>query len=245
MTSPLFTPSRSPLCCRSEAYSFFCEQLPNLNSTRKLLRAAIAVSMHALDDVDASRVEQRLEVLSLRVRERAPSRSIRALQANLHAVLFDEEGFQGDMERYYSALNSYLPAVLNTRRGLPVTLSLIYKVVGEWAGLRVEGVNAPGHFMVRVRYENSWMIVDPFFGGQVLHREEAFDRIDRVASQHLPRQNALLAMPTHAQWLARLIGNLRQLFATEERHEDLAAMNEFLDALNASQQLPQRKQAAG
>lgn len=245
MTSTLFTPSRSPHCCRSEAYSFFCEQLPNLNSTRKLLRAAIAVSMHALDDVNASRVEQRLEVLSLRVRERAPSRSIRALQANLHAVLFDEEGFQGDMERYYSALNSYLPAVLNTRRGLPVVLSLIYKVVGEWAGLRVEGVNAPGHFMVRVRYENSWMIVDPFFGGQVLHLDEAFDRIDRVASRQLPRQNELLAMPTHAQWLARLIGNLRQLFATEERHEDLAAMNEFLDALNASQQLPQRKQAAG
>src|SRR5687767_1492578 len=187
MASTTFPGSGPPLCCRREAYAFFCEQLPNLNSTRKLLRAAIAVSMHALDDVEALRVEQRLEVLSLRVRERAPSGSVRAIQANLHAVLFDEEGFQGDMERYYSALNSYLPAVLNTRRGLPVVLSLIYKVVGEWAGLRVEGVNAPGHFMVRVRYENSWMIVDPFFGGQVLHREEAFDRVDRVAGQQLPR----------------------------------------------------------
>jgi regulator of sirC expression with transglutaminase-like and TPR domain len=236
MTSTILPVTRSAPCCRAEAYAYFCEQLPNLNSTRRLLRAAIAVSMHALDDVDASRVEQRLEVLSLRVRERAPSRSIRALQANLHAVLFDEEGFQGDMERYYSALNSYLPAVINTRRGLPVVLALIYKVVGEWAGLRVEGVNAPGHFMVRVRYENSWMIVDPFFGGQVLHREEAFERLDRVASQKLPRDDEMLARPTHAQWLARLIGNLRQLFETEQRHEDLAAMNEFMTALQLSEQ---------
>src|SRR4051812_37298796 len=224
--------------CLPEAFEFFSAQLSQLDTTEGLLRAATAVSMHALDDVDPDRVEQRLRILSLRVCERSPSRRDAAVLANMHAVLFDEEGFLGNLNRYYNALNSYLPAVLDTRQGLPVILSLIYKVVGEWAGLRVEGINAPGHFMIRVHCDNAWMIVDPFFGGQVLSRQEAFDRIDRVAGRRMPRTNQMLATATHEQWLIRILGNLRQLFSTEGRVEDLAAMTELLAALTRFSQQP-------
>jgi regulator of sirC expression with transglutaminase-like and TPR domain len=221
------------ICCRSEAYQYFVEQLPALHTCEGLLRAAIGISMHALDDIDPERVEQRLQILSLRVRERAPSRRAAAILANMHAVLFEEEGFGGNLDRYYNALNSYIPAILNTRRGLPVSLSLIYKVVGQWAGLTIQGVNAPGHFMVRVRCDDHWMIVDPFFGGQVLTRDEAFERLDRVAGNPVPRHSDLLAAPTHQQWLVRILGNLRQLFANEGRRDDLAAMTELAQALSA------------
>jgi regulator of sirC expression with transglutaminase-like and TPR domain len=221
-----------PICCRQEAYQMFVEQLPHLRSTTGLLRAAIAVSMHALDDVDPERIESRLRELSERVCKRAKSRQFTALQANLHGVLFDEEGFSGNLDHYYNALNSYLPAVINTRRGMPIIMALIYKVVGEWAGLTVAGINAPGHFMVRVRTERSWMIVDPFFGGQMLTRDEAFQRLDRVAGRVLPRYEEYLATPTHAQWLVRILGNLRALFANEGRRHDLAAMTEMARALD-------------
>src|SRR5205085_5715619 len=137
--------------------------LPLLHTPEALARAAIAISMNALDDVDPQRVEQRLQVLALRVIERSPSRRAAAVLANMHAVLFEEEGFMGEHQQYYNALNSYLPAVLNSRRGLPVMLSLIYKIVGASAGLTIEGINSPGHFMVRVQCDSSWMIVDPFF----------------------------------------------------------------------------------
>jgi len=226
--------STSPAFCRPEAFELFCEQLPRLTETESLVRAAVAVSLHALDDIDPDRVQQRLQVLGLRVRERAPSRSDSAILANLHAVLFEEEGFAGNLERYYNALNSYLPVVLNTRRGLPIVLGLIYKAVGEYAGLTIEGINAPCHFLVRVRCDKQWMIVDPFFGGQVLTREEAFQRLDRVAGKRLPHNDEFLQPATHTQWVARLIGNLRQLFATEGRHDDLAAMTEFSHALKGS-----------
>jgi regulator of sirC expression with transglutaminase-like and TPR domain len=152
----------------------------------------------------------------------------------MHAVLFDEEVFHGNMERYYNALNSYLPAVLDTRHGLPIVMSLLYKIVGEGAGLTVHGINAPGHFMVRVHCDNAWMIVDPFYGGQVLTRDEAFDRLDRVAGKRLPRCEELLATPTHEQWLTRILGNLQHLFAAEGRHHDLAAMTELATALKQS-----------
>jgi regulator of sirC expression with transglutaminase-like and TPR domain len=235
MTAFITTKLQDPIYCRPEAYRFFLSQLPQLQSTEGLLRAAVAVSMHALDDVDPQRIEDRLRVYSLRVKERSPSQSVTAIQANLHEVLFDEEGFAGNLERYYSALNSYLPAVLNTRCGLPITLSLIYKVVGQWAGLCIEGINAPGHFLVRVRCDRTWMIVDPFFGGQMLTREEAFRRLNRVAGKTLPHCKEILARATHDQWLVRIIGNLQHLFTAEGRRDDLAAMNELAAALNAAQ----------
>jgi regulator of sirC expression with transglutaminase-like and TPR domain len=231
MSKTLTTTAPTTPFCHPGAFEQFRAQLPVLHTNAGLLRAAIAISQHALDDVDPRRVEQRLEVLSLRVLERAPSRRPTAILANLHAVLFEEEGFAGNMHRYYNALNSYLPAVLNTRRGVPILLSLVYKLVAEGAGLAVHGVNAPGHFMVRVRCDRAWMIVDPFFGGQVLTRQEAFDRLDKVADQKLPRCDELLATPTNHQWIARILGNLRQLFATEGRHDDLAAMTELARAL--------------
>ncbi len=222
-----------PYYCRPEAFRYFIEQLPRLSTTDGLVRAAVAVSLHALDDVDPDRIVERLRILGLRVLERSPSQSGSAILANLHAVLFEEEGFAGNLERYYNALNSYLPVVLNSRRGLPVVLALIYKAVGEYAGLSIEGLNAPGHFLARVRCDGRWMIVDPFFGGQVLTRDEAFHRLDRVAGKVLPRCEDFLAPATNQQWLARLIGNLRQLFATEGRRDDLAAMTEFSQTLKS------------
>src|SRR5262245_8473868 len=97
-----------PLYCRREAFQLFCEQLPRLDETDGLVQAAVAVSLHALDDVKLDLVRQRLQVLGLRVRERSPSQSDSAILANLHSVLFEEEGFAGNLERYYNALNSYL-----------------------------------------------------------------------------------------------------------------------------------------
>lgn len=230
------TPRLEPAYCRPEAYQLFVSALPDLWSTAGLLRAAVAVSLHALDDVNPAAIEDRLRAMSERVRERSPSGRMTALHANLHAVLFEEEGFTGNLEQYYNALNSYVPAVLNTKHGLPIVLALIYKVVGDWAGLTITGINAPGHFLVRVHCDQSWMVVDPFFGGQVLTREEAFQRLEQVAGQKLIRSDELLATPTHEQWISRLLGNLRQLFATEGRRDDLAAMTEMLKALRQFEQ---------
>jgi regulator of sirC expression with transglutaminase-like and TPR domain len=224
-----------PIFCRPEAFQYFLQQMPVLWSTSGLIRAAIAVSMHALDDVRPQQTLNAIHGLSQRVKAAAASPRPCDLHAALHRVLFEEDGYAGDSDKYYHALNSYLPAVINSRRGLPITLGLLYKAVGEGAGLTIAGVNAPGHFLVRVRLERGWQIVDPFYRGEFLSREQVFDRLDRIAQRLLPRSDELLAAPTHLQWLYRVIGNLRQLFTSEDRRDDLAAMNELLAALRQSQ----------
>ncbi len=220
-----------PTYCRLEAFQLFVEQMPELHTTAGLLRAAIAVSMHALDDVQPGRVELDLQRLAQRVIARCPSGQPAARLAHLHDVLFDEERFVGNLDNYYVALNSYLPVVLNTRRGLPILLALVYKAVGGQVGLQIEGVNSPAHFLARVQTETGPMIVDPFYCGQALSTEEAFRRIELVADRKVARDARYLAPATHAQWLARILANLQNLFAKEGRHDDLAAMTELQQVL--------------
>ena len=71
------------------------------------------------------------------------SESTQAILANLHEILFTEEGFRGNTSDYYNPRNSFLPAVLESHRGIPLTLSLIYKAVGGRLGLAIRGSTAP------------------------------------------------------------------------------------------------------
>jgi len=223
-----------PTLCRPEAFEFFREQLPIIETTAGLLNGAIAISMHALDDVDPAAVDAELQNLAHRVSSRVASPSSTALLAHLHDVLFDEEEFRGNSEDYYNPLNSYLPAVLKYKLGIPIALSLVYKVVAERIGIEVQGVNSPGHFVVRVMTNEGWMIVDPYVGGGVLTANEAFDRMEEVTGRRVPRVPEYLAPSTHSQWLSRMLVNLQHIFATHEMRADLAAMSELQSLLDAS-----------
>ncbi len=225
-----------PMVCRPEAFHYFADQLPRIETTDGLLHAAIAVSMHALDDVRPQDVDDSLLALATQIRSRVRSKQVQAVLAHLHEVFFTDAGFTGDQANYYRPLNSYLPAVLESKRGIPVTLGLLYKVVAERVGLDVQGVNAPGHFLVRVRGQRDWMIVDPFFGGTLLSREEAFQRIERVTGKTIPHTRHYLQPATHVQWISRILTNLQHVLATEKRQHDLAAMNELQSLLDRSMQ---------
>src|SRR5687767_2884355 len=107
--------------CRPEAYALFARQVPAIETSSGLLKAAVALSMHDLDDVTPQFVEEVLAKYAEEVRGRVKSSSTTALLAHLHEVLFEEAGFVGNVDDYYNPLNSYLPAVLQSRRGLPIT----------------------------------------------------------------------------------------------------------------------------
>lgn len=223
-----------PGMCRPCAYQLFAEQVRVIHTTEGLLNAAIAISMHAMEDIRPEAVKTRLSELSRRVRQRVRSEQTSALLAHLHDVLFEEEGFTGNSKDYYNPQNSYIPTVLDSRSGIPITLALIYKVVAEGLGLDVEGVNAPGHFLVRVTSETGWMIVDPFVGGGVLTDEESFERVEQVTGRPVPRSPQYLTAANHSQWLSRMLVNLQHIFASSEQRSDLAAMSELQSLLDFS-----------
>ncbi len=224
---------KSPHFCRPEAYRLFAESLPALDSTAGLIQAALSVSLHALEDYPPVRVEQRLFEMAERVIARARRTSPEARLAHLHHVLYVEEGFVGDRSSYYNPLNSYLPVVLETRRGIPITLALIYKAVAERVDLEVEGVNSPGHFLLRVRDSRGWLIIDPFNQGVMYTEEEACDLIDRTFGRAIERYYSLSEPTTHAQWIERILLNLQNNFSRHGCRNDHAAMLELRHLLSA------------
>jgi regulator of sirC expression with transglutaminase-like and TPR domain len=143
--------------------------------------------------------------------------------------MFDVLGFRGNTEDYYNAANSYLPEVLRTRRGLPITLALVYRRVAAGLGLVVHGVNSPGHFLAEVEFEGSGksMYVDPFFGGGLLNEKEVYERVSQATGQAVDPASEHLARATPRQWLARMLHNLQAVFAASGRERDVYAMQEL------------------
>ncbi len=223
-----------PSRCRSDAFDYLADQLPVLNTTKGLLRAAVAVSMHEMDRADPDSVETQIRELTDKIRRRIKSSHPRAIMAHAHEVLFDERGFKGNRADYYNPRNSYLPAVLRTGRGLPITLSLVYKAVVEPLGVPVMGINAPGHFMVGVdgtagdEAVRTVTLIDPFNAGRMLTRDEAL-AVCREAMGDVPLPEDPLQPATHKRWLVRIINNLVAVFDRLGQPDDMGAMIEMRD----------------
>ncbi|MGA2500746.1 MAG: transglutaminase-like domain-containing protein [Tepidisphaeraceae bacterium] len=220
-----------PTHCRPQVYELFRSQMKAIETTDGLFTAAVAIAMHELADAGPEKSQREIERYAELVRRRVRSDSIDAKLAHLHDVLFDEAGFVGNSDDYYNPGNSYVPVVLDTHRGLPITLSLVYKAVAERVGVSVVGINAPLHFLAGVRDGERTMLVDPFFGGRALSREEAFERIEEVSGRVIPRVDEMLPKATHRQWIGRILQNLMSIFEHAERWRDRDAMLELRGVL--------------
>ena len=216
-----------PVHCRPSAYEHFAAAVEKIDTVRGLWSAAVAISMHEMEDVDPALVDRRVEALADKVRSRAPSGRAEAVHAHLHEIFFEEEDFVGNAEDYYDPRNSYVPAVLYTKRGIPISLTLIYKMVADLAGIVVKGVNAPGHFLGLVWAGEEEMLIDAFAGGRVLSEEEAFDRMEQVLGAPVPRHDDVLHLASHRDWLDRMLRNLITVFGQRGEAANLAAMNEL------------------
>lgn len=232
----------TPAYCRPEAYFAFARQMPRVDTTDGLFRAAFAIAQHDKPEADVDAAESVVRDLSDMVRRRVHSSLAQAKLAHLHDVLFDVVGLCGNVDDYYNPSNSYVPDVLKTRRGLPITLTLIYKCVAEGVGLSVHGINAPGHFLAGVHCpqageaatENGgWMYVDPFYGGDLLDRSQVHQRVVETTGRAIPLSPKCLARASHRQWLARMLANLQAVFAVTGRERDLYAMQELQNLLAA------------
>ncbi len=229
-----------PAYCRPAAYDAFALEIPRLDTTTGLFRAAFAIARHEYPDADVEQAEARIAELADSVRRRVHSPNIDAKLAHLHDVLFDVVGFVGNVDDYYNPANSYLPEVLRTHRGLPITLVLIYKFVAERVGLAVKGINSPGHFLAAIRkgepdstksQHSEWIYVDPFHSGELLNRGDICRRIAETTGVMMPDSPQWLAPATHRQWLGRMLNNLQAVFAHTWRERDLYAMQELQELL--------------
>lgn len=164
------------------------------------------------------------------------------LGARIDAVnryLFGELGYAGNREQFDDPRNSCLNAVMDRKKGIPITMSLIYIEVARRAGIRSEGVNCPGHFLVRCLQDlhtddaADGLIVDPFHGGAILNETE----IRALLRPHLSDaafEPSLLARATRRQILVRMLLNLKNLYVKMHSFPQARATTDALLALQPS-----------
>jgi regulator of sirC expression with transglutaminase-like and TPR domain len=217
-----------PQCCSPEAFKLLQRQVETIKSSDALLSGAIAIAMHQMPDVNPQKVDRQLQSFVDSVRKRVRGQQTQAILAHLHEVLFEEGGLCGNTDDYYNPSNSYLPAVLATKRGLPITLSLVYKIVAERLGLRTWGVGLPGHFLVAVEEApNRVLLIDAFASGRILAPDEAHDRLQELFGPEMEWTDDMLRPATNRHWLTRILQNLLHIFGSKRQYTEVAAILEM------------------
>ena len=159
----------------------------------------------------------------------------------LNSYLFDEQGFTGSHEKYDDLRNSLLNAVLDRRTGIPLSLALVYMEVARRAGVRVEGVNFPGHFLLRMPYRtekavhsDADLIIDPFHGGAVLSETDCRRLLRHHVGEGAAFDRRLLMRATKQQIIIRMLVNLKRIYVRMRSFPQGLAVTQLLLALDPS-----------
>jgi regulator of sirC expression with transglutaminase-like and TPR domain len=155
-----------------------------------------------------------------------------------NAYLFGDQQFVGNRERYDDPRNSCLNEVLDRRRGIPITLSVVYMEVGRRAGLDVDGVNFPGHFLVRVRDTVSrrtrGLVVDPFHAGALLSEQDCRSLLQKHVGSEVTFSRSLMAPATRTQIIVRMLLNLKRIYMHMRSFPQARDITELLLAITPS-----------
>jgi regulator of sirC expression with transglutaminase-like and TPR domain len=136
--------------------------------------------------------------------------------AHLCGFLFVELGFAGNTEDYYDPRNSYLNEVLERRTGIPITLSVVAMAVGQRAGMNVQGVGLPGHFITKAVEGRDFVLFDPFGGGRLLTVSACASLMRQAVGCPVTVSAAhFQPSPRHAI-LMRMLNNLRLIYTNQE-----------------------------
>ena len=206
------------------------EQLP-------LLEAAASLAQDEHPGLDLQQVLASVDRLAGRLAERCRNRSteIDRLQVLLN-FFYKESGFAGNINDYYTPDNSFIHQVLETRRGIPISLAVLLMELAGHVGLTSHGIGFPGHFLVAFSLHDGTVVIDPFTGAS-LSRDELAERLEPfreplglAADGELPVE-MFLQPASSREILLRMLRNLREIYEQQGEPEKLKAVLERIEIL--------------
>ncbi len=201
------------------------------------LEAAVAVAQDEMPGLDVQGVLAQVDELAQRLRLRLPTDATPLQRLRqLNQYFFQELGFAGNVNDYHDRRNSLLPEVMRTRRGIPITLALLYVEIANQIGLEARGISFPGHFLVKIHLPKGEVVVDPF-SGQSLSRESLEERLLPYRREHglggddeVPL-GLFLQAAAPRDIVARLLRNLKEIHRSARDWPRLAAVLQRLVVL--------------
>ncbi len=203
------------------------------DASLSLVEAAVSIAQDEFPQLDTLGVLAEIDQLAARLKRRFPIDAVPVQRLRwLNRFFFQELGFAGNVNNYYDPHNSYLHSVLATRRGIPITLAVLYIELATQIGLTARGVSFPGHFLVKLRMPQGEVVIDPFTGHS-LSRDELdellapykrnrglqgdFDAPLGLFLQTATARDVLARMLRNLKEVHRAAGDLQRLLAVQQR----------------------------
>lgn len=195
-------------------------------SGEDLCAPALAIARIEYPSLEPAKYIERLDAMGEDARSRLlniPVQTAEDAVSAFNEFLYDEQGFRGNRHQYDDPRNSFLNEVLDRRTGIPISLAVVYMEVARRAGIRVAGVNFPGHFLLRADADQGkdtagaapgrdFRIIDPFHGGARLSEGDCRELLRQHVGDNAAFDEGLLQPATRHDIIVRMLVNLKRLY---------------------------------
>ena len=202
-----------------------------------LFEAAASLAQDEYPELDVQSVLGEVDQLLARIRRRIPSDAMPLQKLRIfNRIFYEDLSFAGNVNDFYDPGNSFMNVLLRTRRGIPISLAVLWMELAQGLGLSVRGVSFPGHFMVKVNLSVGQVVIDPV-DGRSLSRDELAERLEPyrqrkglVDELEVPL-GLYLQSASPRDIIARMLHNLKEVHRTQRDWVRLLAVQERLVVL--------------
>jgi regulator of sirC expression with transglutaminase-like and TPR domain len=237
---------------QQRTYQAFADVIAHEDNEIDLTRASLLIARVAYPNLDAAPTLAQLDALAQRVKNRLtspealdlPQLSSETHPLNavniLNKVLFEDEHFHGNQSDYYDPNNSFLNKVIENHTGIPISLSLLYIEIGKRIGIQLDGIGLPYHFMVRYKWSNGLIYINPFDGGRLLNEQECQQYINEVAQSRTELHPHWFEPVSRKQILVRMLNNLKRIYINKDKFEQALFISDLILILMPRASMEQR-----
>ena len=181
-----------------------------------LAEAALVLAKFEYPNLEIAPYLMQLDVMGKKATEKlalsdSPSTPASRIKT-LNEFLFTDKKFRGNATAYDDPRNSFLNDVMDRRIGIPITLAVIYMEVARRTGIKIEGINFPGRFLMRYKHGSEEFILDPFKRGTILSESDCEELLHRHTTGTVHLDQSLLTPATRPQILIRMLTNLKRIY---------------------------------
>lgn len=202
-----------------------------------LFEAAVSLAQDEYPDLDLQAVLDQVDQLQARLRRRIPGDAgpLQKLKA-LNQFFFQDMAFGGNVNNYYDPDNSFIHVLLNSRRGIPISLAVLWLELAQGVGLPAHGVGFPGHFMVKVNLPMGQVVIDPVCG-KSLGRDElsellqAHRQSSALTDEFETPLSLFLQTASPRDIIARMLRNLKHIYSIQNDTQRLLSVKTRLAVL--------------
>ena len=147
----------------------------------------------------------------------------------LNEFIFNTCGFHGDSEDYYNPKNNFLNNVVDTKVGVPITLSVLYSELGKHIGVNLRIIGFPSHVIVEAGEE---LMLDPFNKGRQLSKNDLEEILYRNYGEEVELIPEYLNEITNEQVLIRILRNLKSSYTESYAYDKAMQCNMMILSIN-------------